>query len=52
MTESANTLMVLLPLSACLMFVLGWNLLRGRVGRALVAIRDNPIAASAMGIAD
>ena len=33
-----------------LMFVLGWNLLRGRVGRALVAIRDQPIAASAMGI--
>ncbi len=32
------------------MFVLGWNLLRGRVGRALVAIRDHPIAASAMGI--
>ena len=27
------------------MFVLGWNLLRGRVGRALVAIRDQPIAA-------
>jgi len=35
---------------AVLMFVLGWNLLRGRVGRALVAIRDQPIAASAMGI--
>jgi len=33
-----------------LMFVLGWNLLRGRIGRALVAIRDQPIAASAMGI--
>ena len=33
-----------------LMFLLGWNLLRGRVGRALVAIRDQPIAASAMGI--
>ena len=32
------------------MFVLAWNLLRGRVGRALVAIRDHPIAASAMGI--
>ena len=32
------------------MFVLGWNLLRGRVGRALVAIRDQPIAASVMGI--
>ena len=32
------------------MFVLAWNLLRGRVGRALVAIRDHPIAATAMGI--
>ena len=33
-----------------LMFLLGWNLLRGRVGRALVAIRDNHIAAEAMGV--
>jgi branched-chain amino acid transport system permease protein len=33
-----------------LMFVLAWNLLRGRVGRALIAIRDHPIAATAMGI--
>lgn len=32
------------------MFLIGWNLLRGRVGRALVAIRDHPIAASTMGI--
>ena len=32
------------------MFVLAWNLLRGRVGRALMAIRDHPIAATAMGI--
>ena len=32
------------------MFLLGWNLLRGRVGRALVAIRDQPVAAAAMGI--
>jgi branched-chain amino acid transport system permease protein len=32
------------------MFVLAWNLLRGRVGRALIAIRDQPIAASTMGI--
>ena len=32
------------------MFVLGWNLLRGRVGRAMVAIRDHPIAAEAMGV--
>jgi branched-chain amino acid transport system permease protein len=32
------------------MFVMGWNLLRGRVGRAMVAIRDHPIAAEAMGV--
>jgi branched-chain amino acid transport system permease protein len=32
------------------MFVLAWNLLRGRVGRALIAIRDQPIAAATMGI--
>lgn len=35
---------------AAIMFLIAWNLLRGRVGRALVAIRDHPIAASAMGI--
>ncbi len=35
---------------AALMFLLAWNLLRGRVGRALIAIRDQPIAAAAMGI--
>lgn len=33
-----------------LLFAIGWNLLRGRVGRAFVAIRDQPIAAQAMGI--
>jgi branched-chain amino acid transport system permease protein len=32
------------------MFVIAWNLLRGRIGRALVAIRDHPIAAETMGI--
>jgi len=32
------------------MFLLAWNLLRGRVGRALVAIRDHPVAAATMGI--
>jgi len=31
-------------------FVVGWNLLRGRIGRAMVAIRDQPIAAQAMGV--
>ncbi|MBI1943066.1 MAG: branched-chain amino acid ABC transporter permease [Betaproteobacteria bacterium] len=35
---------------AIVMFVLAWNLLRGRVGRALVAIRDQHVAAEAMGI--
>jgi branched-chain amino acid transport system permease protein len=35
---------------AVMMFVVGWNLLRGKVGRALAAIRDQPIAAAAMGI--
>lgn len=35
---------------ALLLFWAGWNLLRGRVGRALVAIRDQPIAAQAMGV--
>ena len=33
-----------------IVFVCAWNLLRGRTGRALKAIRDNPIAASAMGV--
>jgi branched-chain amino acid transport system permease protein len=37
-------------LVAALMFLLAWNLLRGRIGRALIAIRDHPIAATAMGI--
>jgi branched-chain amino acid transport system permease protein len=32
------------------LFVLARNLLGGRTGRAIVAIRDNPIAAQAMGV--
>ncbi|MGQ0511520.1 MAG: branched-chain amino acid ABC transporter permease [Betaproteobacteria bacterium] len=32
------------------MFFLAWNLLRGRIGRALVAIRDQHVAAEAMGV--
>jgi branched-chain amino acid transport system permease protein len=35
---------------AIVLFFAAWNLLRGRVGRALVAIRDQPIAAEAMGV--
>jgi branched-chain amino acid transport system permease protein len=33
-----------------LLMVLAANLLRGRTGRAIVAIRDNPIAAEVMGV--
>jgi branched-chain amino acid transport system permease protein len=35
---------------AIVMFLLAWNLLRGRIGRALVAIRDQHVAAEAMGV--
>jgi branched-chain amino acid transport system permease protein len=35
---------------ACVMFWLAVNLIRGRLGRAMIAIRDHPIAAEAMGI--
>ncbi len=41
----AFTLAILIVL-----FVLAHNLLAGRTGRAIVAIRDNPIAAQAMGV--
>jgi branched-chain amino acid transport system permease protein len=33
-----------------LLFVVAWNLLRGRTGRAMIAIRDHPLAAATMGI--
>ena len=32
------------------LFGVAWNLLRGRIGRAMIAIRDQPIAAQAMGV--
>lgn len=35
---------------AAIMFLIAWNILRGRIGRALIAIRDHPIAAAALGI--
>lgn len=35
---------------ACVLFLVAWNLLRGRVGRALVALRDHAIAAQTMGV--
>jgi len=33
-----------------LLYVLAWNLIRGRIGRAMMAIRDHSTAAEAMGI--
>jgi branched-chain amino acid transport system permease protein len=41
--------LVTLAVSAVL-FLLAWNLIRGRTGRALMATRDHPTAAEAMGI--
>ncbi len=35
---------------AALLFLLAWNIVRGKVGRAITAIRDQPIAAVSMGI--
>lgn len=32
------------------LFLCAWNLVRSRTGRAIIAIRDNPIAAKTMGI--
>ncbi|MDB5899711.1 MAG: transporter permease [Ramlibacter sp.] len=37
-------------LVAIVLFILGRNLLKGRIGRALLAIRDHPTAAAAMGV--
>ncbi len=34
----------------CVMFVIAWNLVRGRIGRAMMAVRDHALAAEAMGI--
>ncbi|MEP7058573.1 MAG: branched-chain amino acid ABC transporter permease, partial [Caldimonas sp.] len=33
-----------------LLFFAAWNLLRGRIGRAMIAIREQPVAAQAMGV--
>jgi branched-chain amino acid transport system permease protein len=37
-------------LVAAVCFLLAWNLIRGRIGRALMATRDHPTAAEAMGM--
>jgi branched-chain amino acid transport system permease protein len=35
---------------AVVLYVIGWNIVRGRIGRAMMAIRDHAMAAEAMGI--
>ncbi|OYV38214.1 MAG: branched-chain amino acid ABC transporter permease [Rhodospirillales bacterium 20-64-7] len=35
---------------AVILYVIGWNIVRGRVGRAMMAIRDHAMAAETMGI--
>lgn len=35
---------------AVILYVIAWNIVRGRVGRAMMAIRDHAMAAEAMGI--
>ena len=35
---------------AVVLYWVGWNILRARTGRAIVAIRDHPVAASSIGI--
>jgi branched-chain amino acid transport system permease protein len=35
---------------AAILYVIAWNLVRGRIGRAMMAIRDHAMAAEAMGI--
>ena len=34
----------------CVVFLLAWNLTRGRTGRAMMAVREQPVAAEAMGV--
>lgn len=36
--------------AAAVMLLVVWNIMHGRMGRALIAIRDNEVAAAAMGI--
>jgi branched-chain amino acid transport system permease protein len=35
---------------AVVLFTVAWNIMRGRTGRAMIALRDHPIAAGTMGI--
>jgi branched-chain amino acid transport system permease protein len=48
--SSDQWLYLVVLLVAVVLFAAAWNLLRGRLGRATVAIREQPIAAAAMGV--
>lgn len=48
--DNDQWLYLLVLVIAIALFVLGWNLLHGRIGLALQAVRDHPTAAMAMGI--
>src|SRR5881394_4588655 len=48
--NSDQWLYVLTVIVAIIMYVCAANLVKSRTGRALIAIRDHPVAASAMGI--
>lgn len=47
---SDQWLLYLAEIMALVLFLFAWSVLRSRVGRAFVAIRDNPIAAAASGV--
>jgi len=49
MTDDQFLYFVVLLITIVL-FICAWNLVRGRSGRAMIAIRDNPIAAQTMGV--
>ena len=48
--DSDTSLYYLIMITAVIMFFFAFNLVRGRTGRAFVAIRDNDIAAEIMGV--
>jgi branched-chain amino acid transport system permease protein len=48
--DSDTSLYYLIIITAVIMIFLAFNLVRGRTGRAFVAIRDNDIAAEIMGV--
>lgn len=48
--DADRWLYFLVAVTGSLVFLFCWGVLRGRVGRAFVALRDHPVAAVAMGV--